>query len=984
MNFVQNYSAAIMPEIPKIRHFSSMQRMLNTHFCVLPRFPAGSNFALRFYHIYLMRLYIIILIAICGGCNVSAAELFTLSGVVTDSDTHEPLPFASVTITNPETSTAPVSMHTDANGRWIMRAQQGNVTISVTYIGYKPYTTTARFKRDRSLSIKLIPADHTLGEVVITAKESGGMTSASRIDRDAMEHIQPTSFTDLLELLPGNIAHNPDMGSTNSITLRETGNLGASGSKSANEDYNISSLGTAFIVDGAPINNDANLQGVPGATAGDPEYKRSAVNRGVDMRTISTDNIESVDIIRGIPSAEYGNLTSGLVNIRRIKRATPFTARFKADEYSKLFSASKGFGLRGHNHIINADAGYLDSKIDPRNSMENYKRINASVRANFHWTHPIADIRWNAGVDYTGSFDNAKTDPDLNYNKIDEYKSSYHRYAFTSEFSIAFSGIKWLNSIGFNSSLSYQTDKSERRKQVAPQRASVAPTSMDEGVHDARYLMREYISEFTNSSCPMALFLKARADGSRAIGSWLHEYKAGAEWTLTKNYGHGQQYDLTKPLTAAWTTRPRDFNTIPALQVLSFYAEDKMSILIGGNKPELQLGVRTIALPSLSGKYYLSGRTYIDPRINAVWNFPAITLGDRPLRFLIAGGYGVTTKMPTVDYLYPQLHYNDMIQLNYYDVNRPEELSRISVRTYIADATNHLLRPARNRKWEVRIGAEWGRNSVSVTYFREKMNDGFRYSYVYVPYEYRCYDALSINPSELSQAPDISTLPYTDKIILDGMRRVTNGSRIDKQGVEFQLSTARWKPVGTALTISGAWLHTVYSNSQMLYSPVTDVVGSQPVSDLYVGIYDTTDGRVNDQINTNFTLDTQIPRWGLVFSTSVQCMWHVKTARLRENGVPASYISAIDRQIHPYTETSRNDIMLQYLVKTYNEASYNTTTIPAAIYVNLKATKKIGRRLKLSAFANRILDYLPDYDSNGITIRRYADAYFGMEATITL
>lgn len=84
------------------------------------------------------------------------------------------------------------------------------------------------------------------------------------------------------------------------------------------------------------------------------------------MRTISTDNIESVEIVRGIPSAEYGNLTSGVVNIKRIRRSTPFSFRFKADEDSKLFSAAKGVGFRGDKHIINFDLGFLDSKSDPR------------------------------------------------------------------------------------------------------------------------------------------------------------------------------------------------------------------------------------------------------------------------------------------------------------------------------------------------------------------------------------------------------------------------------------------------------------------------------------------------------------------------------------------------------------------------------------------------------------------------------------------
>lgn len=54
--------------------------------------------------------------------------------------------------------------------------------------------------------------------------------------------------------------------------------------------------------------------------------ERTALNRGTDMRTIATDNIESVEVVRGIPSAEYGNLSSGMVTIHRKHGATPWTA----------------------------------------------------------------------------------------------------------------------------------------------------------------------------------------------------------------------------------------------------------------------------------------------------------------------------------------------------------------------------------------------------------------------------------------------------------------------------------------------------------------------------------------------------------------------------------------------------------------------------------------------------------------------------------
>lgn len=825
---------------------------------------------------------------------------------------------------------------------------------------------------------------HLLGEVVVTARENTGLTSGSRIGREAMSHIQPTSFTDLLELLPGNISHTPDMRRANTITLRETGNISASGSISDNPDYAITSLGTPFIIDGTPINTDANLRAIPGASSTDASYLRSTVNRGVDMRSIATDNIESVEVLRGIPSAEYGNLTSGVINIRRIRRATPWTARFKADEYSKLFSAGKGFAIPGTVHVLNLDAGYLDAKSDPRNNLENYRRATASALARFRWTTPALSTVWNISGDYTGSFDNAKVDPDLNQRKIDEYRSSYHRFAITSTLSLSLPRITWLEAIDINTSAAYVRDLLTRRKQVTANGTPLVPTTMEEGVHDGRYLTGTYLSDFRIDGRPRDIFAKLRATGSASAGTWHHKYKTGIEWTFAKNYGRGQIYDLARPLSGSWTTRPRAFSDIPALHTLSAFMEDGVTALFGAHKLEAQAGARLIMLPALDSRYYLANRPYIDPRVNISWKFPVFSVLHRPMQISIAGGFGLTTKMPTTDYLFPQVHYADFVQLGYYDVNNPQELSKVNLRTYIADPTNYNLRPARNHKLEVRLGIEWCGNRLSVTYFRERLNSGYRYSPVYQSYGFRRYDASAIDPSTLTAPPSVDNLPYTEATILDGYNRVTNGTRIDKQGIEFQLTTARWQTLRTALTVTGAWFRSRYSNSQMLYYPVDMTIGNNAVSDCYVGIYDTADGRVNDRFSTNFMFDTQVPRWGLIFTTTLQCVWWVNTRRLRENGIPVSYIAAIDGKIHPYTAADAADPIRQHLVRDFNDTMFQPMKVPTAMYLNLKATKRIGRYLRLSAFVNRIIDYLPDYQSNGLTIRRTSEAYFGMETTITI
>ena len=925
-----------------------------------------------------MKQAIIIFLLIFSTLLCRAQEA-TLRGSVLDDGTGLPIEFATVTV-----KPGGKAVQTDAQGQFHMRLAPGNYTVSASFVGYTSRSLQISLSQSRHLTIRLEENSQVLQEVVVTAKESTGLTSSSRIDRDAMAHLQPTSLTDLMELLPGNISQDPDMGSVNSIKLRETGTLGATGTVTASDDYNISALGTLFMVDGAPINGDANIQQVPGAEQTSAEHRRDMTNKGVDMRTISTDNIESVEVVRGIPSAEYGNLTSGMVNIKRIRRSTPLTARFKADEYSKLVSVGKGFALGRWGHIMNVDGGYLDSKVDPRNNLENYKRLNLSTRLNMRWEQPAFIAGWVTGVDYTGSFDNAKTDPDLSYNKVNEYRSRYNRWAYTSDLTFTLKQCRWLKSVNVNTSVSYQHDRLERHKQVAPQRASVAPTSMNEGVNDGQYLLSEYIADFVSDGKPLNVFVKLKGEGSITTHNVTNAYKAGLEWTLSKNYGDGQVYDLTRPLSASWTTRPRAYKDIPALQVLSFYAEDQLTAPLGNTRLELQAGLRTQQMPHLDSHYTLCGKVYLDPRVNAKWSLPDIHIGSRTLRMHLAGGYGLTTKMPTIAYLFPQVHYTDFIQLNYYDVNDPLHLSRISLRTYIDDVTNYELQAARNHKWEVRLGAQLGKNSLSITYFNEKMTSGYRYSSHYRPYSYTRYDADAIEPLKLTAPPVLESLPSEEVKELSGYRMAANGSRLDKQGVELTLTTARWKPLCTALTVTGAWFRSTYSNSQMLFDPVSVVLDEQAVSNSYIGYYRMDDGRVNEQLNTNFMLDTQITRWGLVFTTSVQCMWYMSTRKLWQNGTPESYLDVNDGLLHPYTAQMQQDEVLQHLVKVYNNDLFRRQTVPMAIYINLKATKTIGKHFKVAIFANRLLDHLPDYRSNGLMVRRSSDPYFGMELNISL
>ena len=259
--------------------------------------------------------------------GVSASPLRV---VVTDADTGAPVEFAAMALTQGDSN---IGALTDAEGVFAADPAPGKWMLTVSAVGYTAVHREIKIGADPSVITIALKQTYTqIGEVVVTAREGRGMTSASLIDQTAMQHLQPSSFTDLMEMLPGAVSKDPEMGKANLADLRQAKNI------TQTDNYATSSLGTAFVFDGVQTNTNAEMQQTADATRAD----RLTTGKGVDMRSISTDDIESVEVVRGIASAEYGETTSGLVNIRRKSGASALQARFKADMQSQLFYVGKG------------------------------------------------------------------------------------------------------------------------------------------------------------------------------------------------------------------------------------------------------------------------------------------------------------------------------------------------------------------------------------------------------------------------------------------------------------------------------------------------------------------------------------------------------------------------------------------------------------------------------------------------------------------
>lgn len=917
---------------------------------------------------------------VCGAVSVacSTACADTVTGRVIDAVDRQVVPYATVVVI--DVAGKRHATVADAAGRFCVDGMTGGkYTVSVSYVGYQSVVQTCSCQKGCSVNLVLcLKQDNKLlNEVVVTAHESQGITTSSVIDRKAIEHLQPSSFTDLLSLLPGGTTQLPDLTNANSIKLRQAG--------TGNSNYDISSMGTVFVTDGIPMNSNANMQLVKqasSAASGDPDAGRNHVMQGVDMRSIPTDNIEKVEIIRGIAPVEYGDLTSGVVLIRRKLKATPFEARFKADSYSKLLYAGKG--VQRGNMILNIGLDYLDAKADPRTPMNNYKRMTASARMQDSWTFDNIRLRWRSNTDYSGSFDDEKHDPEILKQKDDSYKSSYNRFSMSHSLLLSPQAKTFFKSLSLDMAVAYEWSRIEQQKSISLSRDMAASTTLAEGEHDGIYLPYHYISNVTVDGRPLNIYAKLKGLFDIKGNSSLSQHvNTGIEWKMDKNYGCGQQYDPARPISPGTPYRPRIYRDIPAMHQLAFYLQDELSLPVKSHRLTAQVGLRGSSLANLSGRYTMSGKVYLDPRFNVQWQLPSIFIAGHALVLDINAGWGRQTKYPNLLQIYPDKVYTDLIELNYYHSN--PDCRRLYLNTYIDNLVNFELAPARNNKWEVRLGAQYEGNSFSITYFHERLSDGFRSSATVRSYAYKDYDESKINGETLDGKPSISELPYQEKLILGMYGMTTNGSKLIKEGVEWQLSTRRFDLLKTRLTVNGAWFRTTYANSEPMFKAnTTAVVDGTPVNNLYIGYYDNSSGTVNEQFNTNFMVDTYIPRLGLAFSITAECMWYTSARSLPTNGVPLKYMDG-EGNVHDYTESCKSDKYLLWLVNKYSDTAWQTQRVPFYMFLNLKVTKDFGQWMKLALFVNRMIDYMPDYTTNsGMKVRRTSKPYFGMEINFSI
>lgn len=899
--------------------------------------------------------------------------IWTLTVSVKEHETREPLDYAHVSVVSEDSLRK--GDFTDEKGVAVFHLPSGAYTMEVSYVGKKNHREKVIVNKNMRHEVVLKSSSTLLSDVYVTGKESTGMTSSTGIGRTAISHIQPSSFTDLLSLIPGGLSKDPALSVPNMIALREVSR------PMTRSKYNTSSLGTAFYIDGRPVNTEAHMQHI---IWGWQEYieSREFLNSGVDMRTITTDDIDSVEIVRGIPSVKYGDLTSGLITITRKKGGNKLEGRMKTDLKSQLYYLAKGFEFPQKKIKLNAGLNYLDYNPTPYSFVTRYNRLTGSLRGEKVWENSRNMLALNGSFDYTGSFDKVLEDADSEVGiDRDQYRRLYSHYVLTSKMNYRNKQKGFVRSLELVASIDYEKEEDKRFYQFRTQGGgpNYEITATEEGEHTGGFLPRSYMAHYDVDGRPF--YANVRGEGEFALNtSWCSNHIiAGGDWRYSKNYGKGHLFDPKKP--PYYGIRPRPFRDIPGESILGFFVENRFSLPFYGNLIKLNAGLRTTNILGLDERYAMSGKTVFDPRFNLQWQLPKVDLGSQPLRFTLTGGLGWHSKTPTIKMLFPDKSYLD---INEFTLKNPvDETDGVHFyRTYIIDRASYSLMPARNCKWEIRGDVQYGDYHLSVDCYEENMGSGFRTFNQYDIYDYVKYSVpKDYDYGKYGYHPPLKMLNKQPLQSFDVYSMWENGSRTYKRGWEYTLLTPRIRSLATRISVSGAWQYVKYSSSKPIWLLKQKSWGSLN-NETVIGHYREDDSYVRWRSTSRIDFDTYLPSIGFIFSSSLQFMWHEMVEYPRFETEPYEFM-LLDKVVRPWTAENKEKYPVATLLGRDDVFRVDWIT-PFYMNLNLKATKKLfGDMMESSLFVDRLIDYYPKREK-GRPQGGHAAAYFGAEIRFKL
>lgn len=852
----------------------------------------------------------------------------TVTGIVVAADSKKPVSGVKVGVEN-----TGIWAVTDNSGLFKIN-YHSNETLVFSGSGLLEEKKTYITVPSDRITVEMQTASIRIKEIALAAKKKN--YSEIEIKEEALKNIQAFSLNEVLEQIPGQKLRNLNLNEFKPIVFRSSLPTSVT-----NEGFGNKSFGTAIVVDGIPISNNENMQSYGGNYTpiartlnhegalfspntlgfGHEGGYFSNANYGADLRQIPVDNIESVEVVQGIPSARYGDLTSGLVTIQQKSGRTPYRAYIALREGTQEVNLNKGFKINDRFGFINLNVNYLSSNSNPRTKFNRYQRVATSLMWSVY--NKNKNISNSFSIDYGDNFDDVNVEQEDITEKIVNNKKRDFR--ISNRFNWRFKDSFFDNlSINANYSQAYQNSYESK---IISSGGDIVGTSTSEGVYVGSYTPINYRQVMEVEGKPISMFFSGELKKNlKTESSWIHNFVIGISLRSSDNKGAGR---LGSPETLSTVLagggqafRPYNYGeNIRAEYQYSFYAEDNVFKKFGSYIFNLNAGVR------FDNQF---GASVLQPRINTYLIYK---------NFKFRGGFGIASKAPSINMIYTGPRYYDQILG---DIRLPGYYNLGIVQTFIDYADNKDLKPSKSARSEVGLDYKFPLGNVGLTAYYNKLYDGFTNEYFASK---RQQAQLQINYNG-TNIPTYDITGYKDLYYLQN--RIVNSLESQDKGLELMMNLDKLPVRNVSLEVNGSYVETKNnSNTDRYYFAKNYNNGA------IFGIYRSYEPKYT-QLTVGAALNYHLPKAGLVISLRTQHFFIDDKDVFNPKNLYA-YINTNIEKVE-LTQEQINDPNQFANIKDTDVDQENTKLGKVFHNFNLKVSKDFQNGFKFSFYANNFLD----------------------------
>lgn len=859
---------------------------------------------------------------------------YTIKAVILDK-TGEPLSGATMQLVQ--------------SGLWGISGKDGEVEIrnvprlpvayKVSMLGYKDVEGEICLDGKENVRILMEEESLSMREVVVVAQAGqGGESTTSIIGRQALDHLQATSLKDILQLLPGGVSmKNPSLTSPGQFKVRTL----------ASDDN--ATFGAAIIINGMPVSTNANMNTGLGLSS------ISSGNSGADLRSIATDDIESVEIIRGVASAEYGDVSSGVMIVNKRIGVSDLNMKARIMPGIMQLHAGKGFDIKSAGSL-NISADYARGTSDPRFLTDKYNRGILSLAHRKTLLDKTWTLTTNIDLSYTGEWKGA--DPD-------EPEAMKKFFSSRDAFSLRLShnGMLKLDkalarTLKYDVALSLSSDRIFNDRLVSVGSGAILDATKD-GMYEGTPYPSSYETLSGTKSNPVMYWAKFSDLFYLNVGNMSNRFNVGTEWKIEGNRGIGQ-YDKTLKFKAFAQDRVRRFCDIPYMNQISAYVEDNVVLTFSERRyPNItgQVGVRWTVVQPWRNERMMA----LSPRLNIAVN---------PVRYLsLRLGYGISEKVPSLQDLYPSPDYYDFYNMSVSDGQKSYYLYS----TRVFDNKPVSIKTMRGTKYELGFDVRLDNGmSFSVVGYHEKVSRCFGPdNSEWKTLVFDVWNAADVTFTGQKPIYDQQN-PSRRDTVLYNLIRPGNPKFRRNRGIEFDFNFGKINATNTSFYLSGAWSETRSSSSNLGYKlPVGEARNYGPVYVVYPeGSYSFSENR---RFSATLRVVQHIPAIRFIVSASAQCILYEYDHEVSSGTRPLGYIYG--SEYIKFTEDQLDDIEFNFHGYMLKDQIFDTrisnvpVTWPAIWCLDMRVTKEIGDKAGFSFYANNVLFSQP-WQSNSVSVSK--------------